>query len=234
MGPAIVCLSGGLDSTVALAMTLRERPVAAAVTFDYGQRAGAAELRASERIRAALGVAGRSVRLPFLDGVPGGALLDPAAPLPRPAEADLDDAFGAARRCADRVWVPNRNGVLIAVAAALAEALGADLVVMGFNREEAATFPDNSAEYLDAENRALAYSTAGRVRVGSPTAHLDKAAIVRAAVDLDAPLQHVWPCYEAGLRPCGTCESCLRFRRAVGRAGAETWLMNRMKEEGSP
>ncbi len=202
---AVALLSGGLDSTVAFAMTARSCLLA--ITADYGQRAAAREIAAARRTARRHGVPHRVVRLPWLGG---GALTERTTRLPAP---DLDDAR-ATRRSAAAVWVPNRNGVLLAVAASYAERLGAGAVVVGFNREEAATFPDNSRAFLAAATRALAYSTANAVRVLSPTAAWDKARIVREARRRRIPLDSIWPCYEGGRTWCGRCESCLRALRA--------------------
>jgi 7-cyano-7-deazaguanine synthase len=218
---AVGLLSGGLDSTVALALVAARRlgGVELALTIDYGQRAAAREVDAARRIAERLALPHRVVALPFFRELGGGALLDAELELPRPDRATLDRGGRAVAKSADRVWVPNRNGVFIEVAAAFAESLGADAVVVGFNREEAATFPDNSQGYLEAMNGALAFSTRGRVRLASPTASLDKVEIVRAGSECDAPLDLIWPCYEGGADPCGTCESCQRLRRAAERAG---------------
>ena len=221
---AVCLLSGGLDSTVALAMAVsrsaQDGRVVLALTIDYGQRAARREIERAGRIAAHLGVTHEVVDLPFFAELPAGALLDEGAELPRPDRAALDRGGPALEESAARVWVPNRNGVFVEVAAAHAEARGAGRVIVGFNREEAATFPDNTVEYLEALNGALRFSTKGKVRVESPTAALDKVGIVREAVRLHAPLDLVWPCYDGREAPCGTCESCQRFRRAIERAGA--------------
>jgi 7-cyano-7-deazaguanine synthase len=96
-------------------------------------------------------------------------------------------------------------------------------VIVGFNREEAETFPDNTRAFLDRANAALNYSTAPGVQIEAPTADLDKAAIVARGRELGAPLELVWVCYEGGEEHCGTCESCRRFERALERAGAHSW-----------
>jgi 7-cyano-7-deazaguanine synthase len=115
----------------------------------------------------------------------------------------------------EEVWIPNRNGVLINVAAAYAEGYGCDTVVTGFNREEAEEFPDNSRDYVDRANLALALSTRNRVRVESFTIDLDKRAIIRLGIELKAPLSIVWSCYRSGERMCGRCASCARLRGAI-------------------
>ena len=202
----IAILSGGLDSTVSLAVAVRKMEVVLALTFDYGQRAARREREAAARIAKRYRIAHRVIGIPWLAGLTRTALVNRRATLPR---------HEMSVRSAKAVWVPNRNGVFIEIAAAHAESMGAARLVTGFNREEAATFPDNSKAYVGAVNRSLSYSTANGVRVVSYTIDLDKKAIVRLARRLDAPLDLVWPCYEGGRTWCGSCESCLRSLRAL-------------------
>ena len=202
----VAILSGGLDSTVSLAAAVRKMEVVLALTFDYGQRAARREREASARIARHYRVPHRVIRTPWLAALTGTALVNRQAALPRHEMSE---------RSAKAVWVPNRNGVFIEIAAAHAESAGATRLVTGFNREEAATFPDNSKAYVGAVNRALSYSTANGVRVVSFTIDLDKRAIVRLGRKLGAPLGHIWPCYEGGKAWCGSCESCLRSLRAL-------------------
>lgn len=202
----VAILSGGLDSTVSLAAAARKMDLVLALTFDYGQRAARREREASARVARRYRVPHRVVEIPWLAGITRTSLVNRATRLPR---NETSTASAAA------VWVPNRNGVFIETAAAHAEALGAARLITGFNREEAATFPDNSAAYVNAVNAALSYSTANGVKVVSFTAGLDKRGIVRLGRRLGAPLDLVWPCYEGGKAWCRTCESCLRALRAL-------------------
>jgi 7-cyano-7-deazaguanine synthase len=105
--------------------------------------------------------------------------------------------------------------VFVNVAAAYAESYGCDTVVTGFNREEAEEFPDNSREFVERANAALAFSTRNAVRVESFTVDLDKRAIVRMGLELKAPLSIVWSCYRSGPKMCGDCASCARLRSAI-------------------
>jgi 7-cyano-7-deazaguanine synthase len=202
----VAILSGGLDSTVSLAVAVRRMTVLLAVTFDYGQRAARREREASARIARRYRVPHRVIEIPWLASITRTALVNRKASLPRREMSE---------RSAKAVWVPNRNGIFIEIAAAHAESLGAGRLITGFNREEAATFPDNSSAYVRAVNRALSYSTANGVRVVSFTADLDKRGIVRLGRKLGAPLGLIWPCYEGGRAWCRTCESCLRSLRAL-------------------
>jgi 7-cyano-7-deazaguanine synthase len=215
---AVALLSSGLDSSVALAMHLKSgAQVTLALTVDYGQRARKSEVRQASRICEHLGIRHQVVELPWMSEFPSG-LTSKHTQLPQPTALQLDElAFST--QSAKAVWVPNRNGILIEIAAGFAESLQANQVLVGFNREEAATFADNSADYLSALTRALGFSTSNQVQVVSPTATMDKTEIVRWARKHQFPLQLVWSCYEDLDEVCGRCESCQRFQRAVANAG---------------
>jgi 7-cyano-7-deazaguanine synthase len=212
---AIVLLSGGLDSGVALAAWRAEGGrVALALFADYGQRAVDRERAASKALAARFDVPWLGIDLPWLRDVAVQAdsalVTDSARELPGGGSRERPgDAASAAA-----VWVPARNVVLIAVAAAHAEALGAGALVVGFNREEAATFPDNSEAFRSAMERALEFGARGGLRLVAPTMELDKPGIARRAASLGLGRDDFWSCYRDGDVPCGTCESCLRSARA--------------------
>lgn len=215
---SIVLLSGGLDSTVSLAQALREGEVGLCVTLDYGQRAAAREISSSTRIAGYYRLKHRVITLPFLKEITTTALVSLEETVPEPGDSDLDN-YQSSLETARKVWVPNRNGIFINIAAGFAESMGCSKVVTGFNAEEAKTFPDNSAEYLRAASHALSFSTMNGVRVLSYTMMLDKVDIVRLGRRLGAPLELVWPCYYGGEELCGRCESCKRYYRALEMAG---------------
>lgn len=225
---ALLMLSGGLDSTVASYLAAEEYDIRMAISFDYGQRARRRELAASYGIASGLGVEHRTVFLPFFREFSKGALTDVALSLPKP-DADQLDEPNAARENAQNVWVPNRNGIFIAIGSAWAEMLKADVLVVGFNAEEARTFPDNSADFVARQNEALKYSTANGVEVIAPTLTWSKTEIVSAAKERDLPLELAWSCYDGGDQVCGECESCKRFDRAIDEADARSWFEDRLK-----
>lgn len=217
---SVVLLSGGLDSSANLALCAdRDEPVLA-LTCRYGQRAADREVEAARGLAGEYGVRHEVLDISWLGALGGSALTTSAIAMPSPAHDQLDDARITAAS-AKSVWVPNRNGVFINVAASVAERLGAERVVVGFNREEAATFPDNSVAYLDAATRALGYSTANGVRVHCYTAEMDKRGIVRELSRLRRPFpfERVWSCYEGSEKPCQRCESCRRLARALEALG---------------
>ena len=227
----VALLSGGLDSTVATAAAQRDSEIVLALTLDYRQRARAKEIDASRRIARRLGIRHRVVRLDFLGEVTTSALVNRSDGLPF-LSADLLDQAEATSESMRGVWVPNRNGLFVAIAASFAEGLEADRIVAGFNREEAASFPDNSMDFVARTNAALSLSTLSGVRLAAPTIELDKQEIVQLGYELGAPLNEIWSCYEGGTRHCRGCESCLRLLRAIESAGVRERFLEEWKEAG--
>lgn len=211
--PAVCLLSGGLDSVVAAALWLEAgHHIALCLTFDYQQRAYARECAAAERFARARGLEWRSIRLDWLGRLAtysGSALTAAGGDLPSATVEAPGDADSA-----QAVWVPARNAVFASVAVAHAEAMRLDVVLAGFNREEAATFADNSQAFVDAGNAFFALGTRRAVRLASPTQELDKVEIVDAASRLGIERDSVWSCYRGDDEPCGRCESCARSARA--------------------
>jgi 7-cyano-7-deazaguanine synthase len=214
---SVILLSGGLDSAANLAFCARRDEPVLALTLDYGQRAAQPEIRAARALCRHYGVEHQVLDARWLGALGGSALTELEKALPRLGTEELD-LLESTRESARSVWVPNRNGVFIEIAAAHAERRGCGRVVVGFNREEAATFPDNTIEYLRRVSAALGFSTANGVSVHSYTAEWEKREIVAAlrAEDPSFPFELLWSCYEGGARPCGSCESCLRLARAIG------------------
>lgn len=221
MAKTVVLLSSGLDSTVNLFAALRDTEVVLALTFNYGQRAAFKEIECSQKIIAKINsenklsykIQHRVVELPFFKEFTSTALVNRSQAVPVAADVSIHN-LEVSFKTAEKVWVPNRNGVFLNVAAAFAEGFGADFIVPGFNLEEAQTFPDNTAEFLDQTEKALSYSTATKVKTKCYTTQMNKSEIVRYGLELGAPLDLVWPCYFAGEKLCGQCESCQRFLNA--------------------
>lgn len=191
-----------------------------ALSFDYGQRAAPREIERAGRLARHLGVPHRVLELPFFKDFGQSSLVDRTKEVPT-SSVKIDDR-AASERSAKSVWVPNRNGIFLNIAAGFAEALGADCVIPGFNVEEAATFPDNSTDFMRTLDASFSYSTANGVKVVCFTDRLDKPKIAMRAVELGVKLEMMWPCYFAEEKWCGRCESCQRARRALASAGVDT------------
>ena len=208
---AVVMLSGGLDSTVSLALALESLTVRKALFFDYRQIPLQRERDASMAIAARYGLGFEEVALHWLGDLSDSGLV----------RGDIPDRSPGS---SDAVRVENRNGIFVNAAAAFAAAAGCGVIIAGFNREEAETFPDNSKVWLEASNTALAIGAGHPVTVESPTIDMDKRRIASEGVRLGIPWELLWSCYRGGDLMCGRCESCSRLKEAVAGTEAERYI----------
>lgn len=239
MKKAVLLLSGGLDSASNLALH-ESRPdfeVVLALTVNYGQRSAVNEIRCSTGLAEHFGVEHLVVDFQGMAKLSGAtsSLLNPNADVPTLSEETLDD-LSVTTKTASAVWVPNRNAILLSFAAALAESRKLDAVAVGFNKEEAATFPDNSVDFLNSMTRSFSYSTSNQVQVLSHTALLTKVEIVERLAEKDFPFRLLWSCYRTGGKHCGRCESCQRLRRSltrgIGPANQREKILSQVFENG--
>lgn len=223
---AIILFSAGLDSSLTLALAQAAGlEIAQALCFDYGQRAAAAEWRQAQILASHFQVPLQKLDLPWLGEISQSALSkNSTQALPEVAIADLDSIMSVTLASASKVWVPNRNGLLINIAGSFADRYGYQLILTGFNAEEAATFPDNTPQFSEAITRSLAFSTQVQPQVKSFVQHLNKVEMIHEALRLQLPLEQIWSCYDQGEVHCGRCESCSRLLRALNAAGQTQYL----------
>jgi 7-cyano-7-deazaguanine synthase len=204
---AVVLVSGGLDSSTVLAMAQAQGYACHTLSFDYGQR-HRAELRAAERVSAAMGdVEHKVVRL-NLDTIGGSALTDMAIAVPEEETEGIPITY-----------VPARNTVFLAIALGWAEVLGASDIFIGVNAVDYSGYPDCRPEFIAAfETMANLATRAGvegqRLRIHAPLIDMTKGEIIKAGLDLGVDYGLTVSCYQAtadGLA-CGRCDSC-RLRR---------------------
>ncbi len=210
---AIVLLSSGLDSSVNLYQAVEELDIKLVITFDYGQKAFLKEKEKSALLCKKLNLNHKVIALPWLANMATSSLVSSDSQIPTNENVDIS-SLEVSHESAKSVWVSNRNGLFINVAACFAEELKADYIIVGFNKEEAATFPDNSVEFIQSINTSLTYSTRNQVKVKSYTQNLNKKEIVMRGKKMAIDFSDLWPCYFSGEKICGQCESCQRFLAA--------------------
>lgn len=215
---AISVLSGGLDSTVATAYHADKYEIHA-ITFNYGQRSADMEINSSKAICENLGINHTVIELPWLKQL-GKSALTSEAEVPE-LKADELDNKEICDETARKVWVPGRNIVFTAIATSFAEAEDAEKIIVGWDLEEAVTFPDNSKEFLDAFNKVLEIGTLDGVQIEAPVINLNKKEIVNLGAKVNAPMNLSYSCYMGEDEHCGICESCMRRRRAFEEANVE-------------
>lgn len=215
MTDAVVILSGGLDSAVCLAEAVQMHERVIALSIDYGQR-HAIELERARAIAAHYRVEHIEQRLD-LSAWGGSALTDPSIDVPTAAQAADGPAIPI-------TYVPGRNLIFLSLAVALAEARGAATVYIGVNALDYSGYPDCRPEFIESFRGTAALALrvgveGAAVNVTTPLLNLSKAQIVQRGVDLEAPIELTWSCYQGIDRPCGECDSCVLRAKGFAEAG---------------
>lgn len=206
--PAVVLLSGGLDSATVLAMARRQGYRCHALSVDYGQRHHA-ELAAAQRVAQSLGAVRHRVINIDLTAFGGSALTDASIAVPEEPSAGIPVTY-----------VPARNTIMLSLALAWAEVLGAQDIFIGVNAVDYSGYPDCRPEYVSAFERMANLATRAAVegsplRLHAPLIEMTKAEIIRSGANLGVDYSLTVSCYQADEqgRACGVCDSC-RLRRA--------------------
>ena len=203
---AIILLSGGLDSLVALGYAYKEYGIDFALTFDYGQKAAENEIEASKKIAEYYNIKHKIIRLDWLKEITNTALV---ADLPVP-DTDLGTSESA-----KQVWVPNRNGLFLNIAAAYADSYEYNYIIYGANKDEGKTFSDNTETFRAEVSKVFETSTLVHPKVIAPLINFTKNDIVKIAMENSIPLELVRSCYNSGKKHCGVCESCIHLKQAL-------------------
>jgi 7-cyano-7-deazaguanine synthase len=221
---AVVCLSGGMDSTVCAAIAGREYEVGA-LHFSYGQRTEKRELQAAREAVAALGIEHfLHLEIDLFRRIGGSALTDNSIAVPESAmDGETDpEASGAGIPV---TYVPFRNAHFLSAAVSWAEVLGAKAIFIGAVEQDSSGYPDCRPAYYKAFQELIRVGTRDRdIKVKTPLIHLRKREIVRLGVELGAPLHVTWSCYQGQAQACGVCDSCMLRLRAFKEAGVEDRL----------
>ncbi len=213
---AIVCLSGGMDSSVCAALTVRDfgADAVAALHISYGQRTESREQTAFRTICERLGIGKRLiVSTAFFRAIGGSALTDERIAVP-----DAGPEIGSQIPV---TYVPFRNAHFLSAAVSWAEVLGAERIYIGAVQQDSSGYPDCRPEFYQAFNQLIRTGTKeGRIRIETPLIGLRKSEIVMLGLELGAPFDLTWSCYSRDDQACGSCDSCVLRLRAFAAAGA--------------
>ena len=205
---AIILLSGGLDSLTALGYTVNNNlyDVELALTFDYGQKSAKYEIEASEKISKYYKIEHKIITLDWLKEITHTGLV---------SSMNIPNCSFGTKESAEAVWIPNRNGLFLNIAAAFCDSFGYNYIIFGANKDEGATFPDNTEEFRAQITKTFESSTLVKPQVVTPLINYGKNDIVRIAVESNTPLELVRSCYNSGDKHCGECESCYHLKKAL-------------------
>jgi 7-cyano-7-deazaguanine synthase len=210
---AVVLVSGGMDSCVTAAIARRTHRLAF-LHASYGQRTERRERQAFDQIADFYRVGERLVaRLEHFAQIGGSALTDPAIAVPE---------SGLREGSIPVTYVPFRNAHFLSVAVSWAEVIGAGAIFVGAVAEDSSGYPDCRPEYYRAfaELARVGTRPETEIEIHTPVIQMRKHEIVRRGLELGAPLDLTWSCYQSEDAACGACDSCLLRLRAFALAGA--------------
>lgn len=219
MPDAVVLLSGGLDSTVTAAQAIEDGYDVHALTVRYGQR-HERELQAAREVAKAIDVAEHETLELDLAAFGGSALTEEDIDVPTDrSEEEIEEGIPA-------TYVPARNMVFLSVATSFAETRDAGAVYIGANAVDFSGYPDCRPAFIEAFEAAANEGTKRGVEgegfeIRAPLIDLPKREIVELGVELDAPLERTWTCYQGGPEQCGRCDACQLRREGFEAAGVE-------------
>jgi 7-cyano-7-deazaguanine synthase len=220
--PAVVLLSGGLDSATVLAIANARRFRTYALSFDYGQR-HRCELEAAGRVAVSLQAAKHQIVRFDLRAFGGSALTDDIAV---PKSRDLGDSIPV-------TYVPARNTIFLSFALAWAEVLESNDVFIGVNALDYSGYPDCRPEYIRAYERMARLATKRGIEgeeltIHTPLIHMTKAQIIRQGLELGVDYALTSSCYDPGpgCTPCGECDSCRLRGKGFAEAGVADPLIS--------
>ena len=210
---SVVLLSGGMDSTLTLAIAKGELDEVAAIHFNYRHRTERRELASFHVICDHYEIARRLVvDAEVLRQIGGSSLTDDLIPVSKANLVDTDIPSS---------YVPFRNGTFLSIATGWAEVIGANRIYVGAVEEDSSGYPDCRKVFFEEFERVINLGTKPKteIRIITPVISLNKSEIVQRSIDLHVPLELTWSCYKSQDEACGECDSCALRLRGFERAG---------------
>ena len=213
---AVVLVSGGMDSLVTAAIANESHENLAFLHLNYGQNTQDKEYECFEKIAQFYDVPAaqqKVIDITFLKQIGGSSLTDDKINVKK-YEGDSEEIPDS--------YVPFRNTHIISMAVSWAEVIGAKKIYIGAVEEDSSGYPDCRPSYYQAMNALIKQGTKnGDIEVITPVIALSKDQIVKKAVELKAPIESSWSCYEKEDKACGICDSCALRLRGFQKAGLE-------------
>jgi 7-cyano-7-deazaguanine synthase len=210
MKDSLIVLSGGLDSTTML-YEYRDR-IAMAVSFHYGSNHNDREIAFAQLHCERLGIPHKVVRLPFIKEFFRSSLLEGADAIP---EGEYDE------KNMKSTVVPFRNGIMLSIAAGMAENNRLSYVMLANHAGDHSIYPDCRPEFVQAMNEAMCAGTWNRVQLFTPYTYLTKSGIAFRGKMRGLDYSETWSCYKGGVNHCGVCATCRERKEALAEAGIE-------------
>jgi len=204
MSKAIILLSGGLDSLVALDKEIKKHDEILALFFNYSQKAYFEEFESVKKIANKYQIKFEEINLPFLSKLTNNSLTD-----------ENQNDFNNLKD----VWIANRNGLFLNIAACYCDSLNFDFIIFGANKEESRNFDDNKSDFIDVINECFKYSTMKHPNVIAPCKNMSKVDLVNYMIENNINFDLIKSCYQnsktTNKKHCKECMSCKFLYNAI-------------------
>lgn len=210
MKDSIIIVSGGMDS-VTLLYDYKDR-IALGISFDYGSNHNAKEIPFAKLHCERLGIKHITIPLDFMHQYFKSSLLEGADAIPEGHYQDKN---------MKSTVVPFRNGIMLAIAAGMAESYGLSHVMIANHGGDHAIYPDCRPEFISAMSNATEAGSYNGVTVLAPYTNITKGDIARRGKELEIDYNETWSCYKGGEKHCGKCGTCVERKEALHYAGIE-------------
>lgn len=210
MKKSLIVLSGGMGSVTLLHE--RAGDIALAVTFDYGSNHNKKETEMAKANCKELGIEHVIIPLSFMHEHFKSSLLEGADAVPEGHYADEN---------MKSTVVPFRNGIMLAIAAGMAESRGLDSVLIANHCGDHSIYPDCRGEFINAMSEAMANGTYANVSIDAPYTNISKTDIARIGKRIGVDYSKTYSCYKGGEKHCGKCGTCIERKEALHDAGIE-------------
>jgi 7-cyano-7-deazaguanine synthase len=207
---ALVLVSGGADSATALYYAAHEYELAAGLSFDYGARHNHMEIPFAEYHCKQLGISHYVIKLDFMNRFFKSALLRSGGKIP-------DGAYD--EKVMKQTVVPFRNGIMISIAAGLAESIEAQTLIIAAHSGDHALYPDCRGEFMAHMNKAIKAGTYAHIELDAPFINMTKSRIIAQGHKLGVDFARTWSCYKGQKTHCGRCSACVERHQAFAEAG---------------
>lgn len=201
MKKAIVLVSGGMDSAVCAAIAKKDGYKIYSIHIDYGQRTNKKELFCAKEISLFCNAADfKSINIDFLKEIGGSGLTDNSIELSNAKNEGIPSSY-----------VPFRNSILLSLATAWAEVVGAEAIYYGANSIDFSGYPDCRPLFFEAFQKLIDSGTKDetKIKLKVPLAYMTKEEIVKKGIELKVPFEKTWSCYKKNDKACGVCDSCI-------------------------
>ena len=211
MKTAVVLLSGGMDSAVCAAIAKKDGHNIYVLHVDYGQRTNKKEFNCAKDISLFYNALDfKIINLDFLKEIGGSGLVDNSIELPKGDTIGIPPSY-----------VPFRNSILLSLATAWAEVLGAKAIYYGANSIDFSGYPDCRPLFFEAFQELIDAGTKDEtnIKLKTPLAYMSKGEIVKKGIELEVPFEKTWSCYTENDKACGVCDSCRLRLKGFNDAG---------------